>query len=110
MNITPEETAKASAIMHEGVKKALQIKELYSDSTRDMMVFMATLEALRLLYPGLFGCADRKKVAMMILHWVAAGEPERPGAVPGRLLTKFGPEAFREIEETYAPIEGDTIQ
>jgi hypothetical protein len=42
----------------------------------------------------------------MLMHWIAAGEPERPGTVPELLLERYGPDIYRKvIEESYIPPE-----
>jgi hypothetical protein len=101
MNLTDSEREEAQAIMREGVKRSAELLESFPAGTRGMMVFMATLEAMRLRYPGLFNMTDRTVAARMIVHWVAAGKPERPNTVPELLLKRFGPDAFQQIEEEY---------
>ena len=101
----PEDREKFEALIREGAAKAVEILKLFPESTHGMMVFFAALEGLRVTHPALFGHADRGTVVRMLLHWVMAGEPESPGNTPAILLQKYGPQVYREIEESYVPPE-----
>lgn len=102
----PPDREKIEAFVHEGVVKADEILALFPKDTRGMMQFMAAMEGLRRFYPGLFKRIDPGEGLRLIAHWFMAGEPEDPGSVPQQLLKRYGPNAFRKVEETYIPPEG----
>jgi hypothetical protein len=101
IKITREENERLVTIIHEGAAKAVEILKIFPEGTRGLMTFFAALEGLRARFPALFKHAEEATAARMILHWVIAGEPENPGSVPELLAQKYGPEAYREIEESY---------
>lgn len=100
---SPEDKKKIAGFVHEGAVKADEILALFTKDTRGLMLFMAAMEALRSHYPGLFRRTDAGEGFRLIAHWFMAGEPESPSSVPEQLLKRYGPDAFRKVEESYIP-------
>ena len=105
LEITAEEKKRCESIIYEGTRLAEEIRGLPGSGTLGFMIFMMALDTMRRKYTGMFERMATGKALPLLAQWIAAGEPEDSSTVPARLLARYGPEVFHEIENDYAEAE-----
>ena len=66
--------SRAAKLVAEAVSAANNIRAMFADDTRGMMLFMYAMAMLQDQYQGLLE-RDKAHVAAMMAEWIAAGEP-----------------------------------
>jgi hypothetical protein len=76
MMLSDKELEDASAFIEESIDKAWKFRQLCSDDTRGMLMFLHTLYVLSQHYAGLWEKVPR--APLLLAEWYAAGKPEDP--------------------------------
>jgi hypothetical protein len=85
--LSEEEEEKAGAIAQEAIDACNTIRNLFPPTTRGLMTLLLSLSILQKQLPGIFKHIDRAEG--MIAQWIAAGEPDRPNEVMGRIRERL---------------------
>ena len=72
VRFTEEEKEKARFFDLDTQKMVNEVRNLFPDTTRGMMLFMAVLHVFNREFQGL----SKQNSPLRVLEWIAAGEPE----------------------------------
>jgi hypothetical protein len=97
VRFTDEECVRGLELAHEAEALSQKARDLFSDDTKGMLLFLLHLKMLQEAHAGLFAKTD--KAVELVMEWVAAGEPEDPAQVPMRLRPRMEEEYVRRRTE-----------
>jgi hypothetical protein len=84
IRLTEEERQKTRIFHAEALDKLTEVRGLFPDTTRGMLMFMYVMQIVREQWPGL----AKNDAPARVVEWIAAGEPEDLKGIPDILLRR----------------------